>query len=87
MSRTSPDHLFDYTRADEAAECLDLPPAIVTYLWNHIVPLQGPHISDPDHADFREEPTYEYPLRKYWRHLPEEYKRQLNAAARKLIIG
>jgi hypothetical protein len=87
MSRTRPDPTFDFMRADEAAECLDIPSVISTFLWNHIVPLQRPYISDPDHPQFEEEPTYHSPLRKYWRHLPEEYRRQLNAAAIRNIRG
>ena len=71
--RISPDPLFALWRADKAAECLTLPDAVYTFLWNEIVPLQPPM------QDLECSPA---PLKKHWNKLPEEYKRQLNAAAR-----
>lgn len=72
-----PDALFSFWTADTAAECLDgLPAETSAFLWNDIVPRMGAKV-------WREEPTYEKPLAKYWRLIPLEHKRALNAAARR----
>ena len=38
---TKPNDLFNYWRADEAAECLELPDETYSFLWIEIVPRQG----------------------------------------------
>lgn len=77
-----PHESFEYSRADEVAECWDgIPPKLYEALWNNIVPHQksipnledsGPH----DHVGFEN-------LASHWHRLSEEHQAYLNWLAAK----
>jgi hypothetical protein len=77
-----PHDSFEYSRADEVAECWDgVGHDLYAKLWNEIVPLQksipnledsGPH----DHVGFEN-------LASHWHVLTEDEQRHLNALAEK----
>ena len=66
-----PNPLFTIWRADEAAECLDLPDEVYKKLWREIVPLQGEVIANDG----------SWNLAKYWRRLTLKEQIALNIAA------
>ena len=72
---TKPNDLFNYWRADEAAECLELPDETYSFLWIEIVPRQGK-------KEFHEDRVHEEKnLARYWKLVPEEHRVILNKAA------
>ena len=66
-----PNPLFTIWRADEAAECLDLPDSVYSKLWTVIVPLQG-EVTANDGS---------WCLKKYWSKLTIREQIELNIAA------
>lgn len=70
-----PNAIFHVWSADAAAECLNLSDETYTFLWENIVPRQKRSTSEcPD--DFERNA-----LARFWRHVPDAMRRELNAAA------
>jgi hypothetical protein len=73
---------FEYSRADEVAECWDgIGQALYTFLWDIIVPLQKP-IPNLEDSGPHDHVGHEN-LASHWHLLPEDYQVYLNALAEK----
>ena len=66
-----PNPIFEIWRADEVAECMEIPDEIYAKLWNDIVPLQGEVIANDG----------SWCLAKYWGKLTLKEQIALNIAA------